>query len=67
VTAVDTTGAGDAFVGALAYFMAKGDSLVTSAHWANEVAALSVLGRGTQTSFPDRAALPEAVLQALGR
>jgi hypothetical protein len=29
------------------------------------VAALSVLGRGTQSSFPDRADLPDRLLQAL--
>jgi ribokinase len=67
VAALDTTGAGDAFVGALAYFQAKGSSLVTSARWANEIAALSVLGRGTQTSFPERSALPDPVVQALER
>ncbi|MGH8868485.1 MAG: ribokinase [Actinomycetes bacterium] len=66
VDAVDTTGAGDAFVGALAYFLGKGESLVASSAWANEIAALSVLGRGTQTSFPDRSTLPDPVVQALG-
>jgi len=35
------------------------------ARWANRVAALSVLGQGTQTSFPDRADLPEDLLSAL--
>jgi len=65
VDAVDSTGAGDAFVGALAYFLARGDALRDGARWANRVAALSVLGQGTQTSFPDRADLPEDLLSAL--
>jgi ribokinase len=65
VEAVDSTGAGDAFVGALAYLLAAGRSLSASARLANEVAALSVLGRGTQSSFPDRADLPDRLLQAL--
>jgi len=58
VRAVDTTGAGDAFVGALATFLAAGRSLVDAAERANAVAALSVQGRGTQTSFPSGAQLP---------
>jgi ribokinase len=62
---VDSTGAGDAFVGALAYLLAAGRSLSASARLANEVAALSVLGRGTQSRFPDRADLPDRLLQAL--
>ena len=66
VEAVDSTGAGDAFVGALAYLLAAGESLPVSAAIANEIAALSVLGRGTQTSFPDRSDLPERLTQALG-
>jgi ribokinase len=65
VDAVDSTGAGDAFVGALAYLLAAGKPLATSAMLANDVAALSVLGKGTQSSFPDRGDLPERLLQAL--
>ena len=58
VHAVDTTGAGDAFVGALACFLAHGDTLRDAARSANRIASLSVLGHGTQTSFPDRSELP---------
>jgi ribokinase len=61
VTPVDTTGAGDAFVGSLAYFMAEGLALEEAVDRANQVAAVSVQGLGTQTSFPDRADLPEAL------
>jgi len=52
VEALDTTGAGDAFVGSLAVYLAGGDSLFGAAERANHVAALSVRRRGTQTSFP---------------
>jgi ribokinase len=67
VEAVDTTGAGDAFVGALATFLARGDSLRDSARWANRVAALSVKGHGTQTSFPAQQDLPRDLLAVLDR
>jgi ribokinase len=60
--AVDTTGAGDAFVGSLAYFLASGRSLVEAAERANRIAAVSVTGRGTQTSFPAAADLPAELL-----
>jgi ribokinase len=65
VDAVDTTGAGDAFVGALAFCLARGDDLRESARLAGRVAALSVLSRGTQTSFPDRDHLPADLRSAL--
>jgi len=52
VSAVDTTGAGDAFVGTLAYGLACGEDLATAAQRANRAAALSVTRPGTQTSFP---------------
>jgi ribokinase len=54
VQAVDASGAGDAFCGALAAYLAEGDSLVTAATRANRVAALSVTRPGTQASFPRR-------------
>jgi ribokinase len=59
VAAVDTTGAGDAFVGSLAYFVARGETLVEAAARANRIAAISVQAPGTQTSFPSAADLPE--------
>uniref|UniRef100_A0A182INJ9 Ribokinase n=1 Tax=Anopheles atroparvus TaxID=41427 RepID=A0A182INJ9_ANOAO len=51
---VDTTGAGDAFIGALAHFLAKhpGADLGCCIAAANRVAAWSVQKPGTQTSFP---------------
>jgi ribokinase len=62
VRAVDTTGAGDAFVGALTMFLAAARSPVDAAERSNAVAALSVQGRGTQTSFPSADDLPAALL-----
>jgi ribokinase len=62
VTALDTTGAGDAFVGSLAFFLARGQSLAEAARRANSVAAVSVQAHGTQASFPAAADLPQDVL-----
>jgi ribokinase len=55
VTAVDPTGAGDAFIGSLAVFWAEGLSLPEAARRANVVAALTVTRRGAQAAFPSRA------------
>lgn len=57
VAAVDTSGAGDAFIGALAVFLAEGDAPAAAIERANRVAALSVTRPGTQTSFPRRVEL----------
>ena len=54
VAAVDTTGAGDAFVGALVTQLAAGDDLVEAARRAVRVAAVSVTRRGAQASYPTR-------------
>jgi ribokinase len=52
VTAVDTTGAGDAFVGALAVELAAGNGLEAAVRRATDVAALAVGRRGAQESYP---------------
>ena len=57
VKAVDTTGAGDAFVGALAASLAEGADLVAASRAASRVAAYSVQRPGAQASYPDRKAL----------
>ena len=60
VRTIDTTGAGDAFMGAFAYALSKGDSLVDAITLANRCGALSTAKLGTQTSFPDAVdVLPE--------
>jgi ribokinase len=55
VTAVDTTGAGDAFNGAFAVAFSTGKDAFGSASWAGAVAALSVTRRGAQASMPSLA------------
>ncbi|MEU5690615.1 ribokinase [Actinosynnema sp. NPDC020468] len=60
VEVVDTTGAGDAFTGALAVGLAGGADPVAAARFAVRVAALSVTARGAQPSYPDRAAVDRA-------
>jgi ribokinase len=57
VAAVDSSGAGDAFIGALGVFLAEGAPLREAVLRANAVAALSVTRLGTQASFPTRAEL----------
>ena len=54
VTPVDTTGAGDAFAGALCARLLEGDSLVEAARYATRVGAFAVTGPGAQASYPDR-------------
>ncbi len=54
VAAVDSSGAGDAFIGALGVFLAEGVPLRLAVERANAVAALSVTRLGTQMSFPKR-------------
>jgi ribokinase len=62
VTAVDTTGAGDAFMGSLAYFLAAGAPLLDAIDRANRIAAISVQSPGTQTSYPRAAQLPAGLM-----
>jgi ribokinase len=52
VEARDTTGAGDAFVGALAGALAAGADLEPAAAHATRVAAASVTRLGAQPSYP---------------
>jgi len=55
VTAVDTTGAGDAFIGSLAVFLAEGSAEQEAVARANLYAGLSTTRIGTQKSFLRRA------------
>ena len=52
VTAVDTTGAGDSFVGAMAMRLSEGEGLLGAVRLATSVAAIAVARRGAQDSFP---------------
>lgn len=55
VKSVDSTGAGDAFIGSFAVFLAEGLPERDSVRRANLYAGLSTTGVGTQKSFYDRA------------
>jgi ribokinase len=54
-TAVDTTGAGDSFVGSFAYALAKGEDPATAMSFGVKVASRSVTKKGAQSSYPDQA------------
>jgi len=63
---VDTTGAGDTFVGVLAAALDVGASLEFALRRAS-AAGLSCLTRGAQAAVPDAAAIDQAVRQLPGR
>lgn len=52
---VDTSGAGDAFIGSFAYCLASGDTVRDAIWRANVYAGLSVTKPGTRRAFPTRA------------
>lgn len=54
VNAVDTTGAGDAFVGSFAYGLASGKDPVDAMKLGISIASLSVTRKGAQSSYPDQ-------------
>ncbi len=64
---VDTTGAGDAFCGALAARLMKGNSIMTAVQIANLAAAQTVVNEGAQESYPQLADmnLPDEDVEAL--
>lgn len=71
VDVVDTTAAGDAFNGAFAYAVSRGQSIEDAVPFANAVAACCVTRRGAQTSMPSlenverfRREQPEPVVHA---
>lgn len=55
VKSIDSTGAGDAFIGSFAVFLAEGVAEQEAVRRANLYAGLSTTGIGTQKSFYDRA------------
>lgn len=54
VTPVDTTAAGDAFVGGFAVALAEGESLAEAVRWGNAAGALATTKLGAQPSLPTR-------------
>ncbi|XP_064412655.1 ribokinase isoform X2 [Latimeria chalumnae] len=65
ITAVDTTGAGDSFIGALAFYMAKCPDLRAEemVRRANHIASVSVQLHGTQPSYAFRKDLPQELFE----
>lgn len=57
VNVVDTTAAGDGFVGAFAVALTEGKRVLDAAAFGNAAGALSVMTAGAQPSLPTRAAL----------
>ncbi|MFI1399171.1 ribokinase [Streptomyces sp. NPDC020681] len=60
VTAVDTTAAGDTFVGALAVALGEGKPVRQALGWASAAAALCVQRAGASTSMPYRSEIDTA-------
>jgi ribokinase len=61
VAVVDTTGAGDAFIGALAVRLREGDTLRDAAAFAVRAAALSVTRGGTMPAYATAEEVAESV------
>jgi ribokinase len=61
VDPIDTTGAGDTFVGALAAGLDADLTLESALRRASAAAGLACLARGAQTAMPDRAAIDAAM------
>jgi ribokinase len=64
VPVVDTTGAGDTFIGALADALSRDEPPLTAARWAVHAASRSVGALGATTAMPDRAAVLAAMQSA---
>ncbi|MEA3119665.1 MAG: ribokinase [Paraburkholderia sp.] len=60
VKAIDTTAAGDTFIGAFAAQLAQRVAVDHALHFAQQAAALSVTRAGAQPSIPNRAEVEEA-------
>ncbi|WP_040204107.1 ribokinase [Neobacillus jeddahensis] len=59
VNAIDTTGAGDAFIGCFAHYFVQNGDILDAIRKATFFAALSVTKRGTQASYPSAEELEE--------
>lgn len=57
VKAIDTTGAGDSFIGGFAHYYTQGEDIPTALQHANAYAAVTVTRRGTQKAYPTTAEL----------
>ena len=63
VTAVDTVGAGDSFVGAFSHLYTSGLPMEQAMRRACLIASISVTRAGTQSAYPDAADLPAGLLK----
>jgi ribokinase len=61
VKSVDTTGAGDAFIGCFAMYLGETGNVAKAMETANAYAAFSTMKPGTQKSFLDRAGFEAAL------
>jgi len=61
VDAVDTTGAGDAFVGAMATELANGATLAEAVSFATAMSAVAVQRMGAQSSYANRAEVEQFI------
>lgn len=61
VDAVDTTGAGDSFIGSFAHYYTAGETVPEALKHANEYAAVTVTRKGTQKSYPTSKELKKLV------
>ena len=66
IAAVDTTGAGDTFVGVLAAGLDQGLALEPALRRASAAAGLACLARGAQTAMPDAGAIDAALARFAG-
>jgi len=64
VAPLDTTAAGDAFNGALAWALAGGSPLSKAIEWANAAGALTTIKKGAQPSLPTLAQVEEFKLRS---
>ena len=67
VTPVDTTGAGDAFLGGFAVALAEGRALADAVRWGNAAGGLATTRLGAQPSLPTRAALEHLLATGTAR
>ena len=65
MTPVDTTAAGDAFVGGFAVALAEGKSLAEAVRWGNAAGALAATQLGAQPSLPTRQVLETFLVSAV--
>lgn len=64
VGAVDTTGAGDTFTGALVAALCTGMPMADALRWATAAAAITVTRPGAQSSFPKRQEVEDVLSKA---